>query len=667
MRRNDKFNKSQYHYGMKFSYSLIKRLLPKAPASKKIMEEMNLHAFEVEDVVGDTIEIKLPANRYSDASSHIGIAREIGAIFGLNFKSPIKSIINVPSGKKLVRVEVKDVVACPRYVARYFEINKFPTTPDWMRKSLKACGVQSINGVVDLMNYVMLEVGQPLHAFDADKLEGKIIVRKAKESEKMTTLDDKVFELSKNDLVIADESRALAIAGIKGGKHAGVEKTTKRIVVEAASFDYVGIFKTSRSLKLQTDASVRFAHNLSPELAGLAMDRVTELLVAMGLKLKDSAEVYPVKAKERSVYFDVKKFEKLTGETIEISKAKKYFEALGFSFDGKKVRVPAWRTDIFEFEDLAEELSRMVGFGGMKSIPPMVSIKPTFEDEIFSFSSKFRHLVSRMGFDEVLTTSFAGDEESKISDQSFFGSDVRSVEVLNPISEDKKYMRKGLTSLLLTISEQNSRFFDELKIFEIGKVFAWQGKEVKEKLVLGLAVGGKKRKDSALLVKGAMDEVLRGAGISDFVFEEERGHLYIKVGGRVIGFLRDFENFGKAKGWVLATGELDLSQIISMAEEEFAYKPIPKYPAIMRDISLVVDGLVRIGDIIEEISLVNEKLIVDVDLVDEYWDEKFGSKQSLTFRVVFQADDHTLTDGEVNLEMENVVAILKEKFQSEIR
>ncbi len=652
---------------MKFSYSLIKKLLPKAPSSKRIMDEMNLHAFEVEDVKGDAIEIKLPANRYSDASSHIGIAREVGAIFGLSFKSPVKSLINIPSGKKLVQVEVKDKQACPRYMARYFEINKFPATPDWMKKSLKSCGVQSINGVVDLMNYVMLEVGQPLHAFDADKLDGKIIVRKAKSGERMTTLDDREFELSSNDLLICDESRALAIAGIKGGKHAGVLKNTKRIVVEAASFDYVGIFKTSRSLKLVTDASARFAHNLSPELAGLAMDRVTELLVKAGAKLKDSAEVYPSKVKESTIYFDLKKFEKLTGESIEMAKVKKYFDALGFNFDGKKVRVPAWRTDVSEFEDLAEELSRMVGFGGMKSIAPLISVKPTMEDEIFSFSSKFRHLISRMGFDEVLTSSFVGDDAENISRRSFFGSDARNVEVLNAISEDKKYMRKGLTSLLAPVLEQNSRFFDDAKIFEIGKVFAWQGKEAKEKLILGVAVGGKKRKDSALLVKGAIDESLRSVGITDYVFEEEDGHLIVRVGGRVIGFLRDFESFGKAKGWILSVGELDLSALIPMASEEFAYKPIPKYPAVMRDISIVVDSAVRIGDILEEISLANEKLISDVDLVDEYWDEKFGSKQSLTFRVVFQSDDHTLTDNEVNIEMENIVSILREKYQIEIR
>ena len=652
---------------MKFSYSLIKKLLPKAPASRRIMEKMNLHAFEVESVEGDTLEIKLPANRYSDASSHIGIAREVGAIFGLPFKSPVRSIINVPSGKRLVNVEVKEKQACLRYIARYFEIDKLPVTPDWMKKSLKSCGVQSINGVVDLMNYVMLEVGQPLHAFDADKLVGKIIVRKAKPEERITTLDGKDFILSRNDLVIADESRALAIAGIKGGKHAGVEKTTKKIVVEAASFDYVGIFKTSRFLKLQTDASLRFAHNLSPELAGLAMDRVTELLVKAGAKLKDSAESYPVKAKGTTVYFDLKKFEKLTGETIDMGKVKKYFEALGFGFDGKKVQVPAWRSDVFEFEDLAEELSRMVGFGGMKSIPPMVSIKPTFEDEDFLFSSRFRHLLSRMGFDEVLTSSFVGDELNKISDQSFFGADFRNVEVLNPIAEDRKCMRRGLTPLLASVIEQNSRFFNEAKIFEIGKVFAWHGKSAEEKLVLGLAVGGKKKSDSALLLKGAMDEILRSVGLTDFIFEEISGHLYIKIGNRAIGFLRDFENFGKAKGWTLAVGELDLSHIIEIAEEEFAYKPIPKYPAVMRDISLVVDGSVRIGDIVEEISLINEKLVADVDLVDEYWDEKFGSKQSLTFRVVFQADNHTLTDEEVNVEMERIVGMLKDKFQIEIR
>lgn len=653
---------------MKFSHSLLKKLLPKLPSGQKTAEILSRHSFEVESVKGDTLEIKLPANRYSDASSHAGIARELAAALGLNFRDPVKNIINAPSGKGLFGVRVEDRGLCRRYSGRLFKLKKVWTSPPWLKKILKSCGIQSINGVVDIMNYAMLVTGQPMHAFDADMVEGKIIVREAKKGEKITTLDAKRIELPARTLLISDEKKLLAIAGIKGGKEAGVIAKTGRIIVEAANFDPTSIFKTSREIKLQTDASLRFAHDLSPALVQDGMDFATALLAAAGADLLDGVDIYPKKAADKLIAFDVASYEKLTGERTDIKEAKKYFEALGFEFSGKKVRVPAWRADVSEFEDLAEELTRFLGYDRLASVPPNVAIRPVADDLEFSFSSRVKEFLSRAGLDEVYNSSFYGEKEVAESKESFFGSDSPAVELENPIAENRKYLRRNLTPLLMKNAEWNSRFFQKIRIFELGKTFAYVGGSVSEKLVLGIMAAGRKDKDGVLELKGHLSELLRSFGATDFFFERAGGGLLkLMVDGADIGFIRQFSSVPGAKQWVAASAELDAGALSRMVSEEHEYKPLPKYPEVARDISVIIDRSLGIGDIVEEISLANEKLIEDVDLADEYWDEKFGPKQSLTFRIVFRSDERTLGDEEVNAEMAKIAERLERKFGAEIR
>ena len=244
---------------MKFSYALIKQLVPKLKNKKELVEKLNLHSFEAEELAGDVFDVSIAPNRFSDAASHWGIAREIAAILGKNFRMPIRHQIS-KTAKAPFKVEIKDKNLCPRYAAQYFENVKIGPSPKWMQKILLDCGLRPISNVVDIMNYAMLETGQPLHAFDYDKLatsnkrQATVIVRRAKKSEKIRTIDDKIYELPENIFVIADGKRPIAIAGIKGCKDTEVHKKTSRILVEAANFNAQSIYKSSKFLKLQTDA-----------------------------------------------------------------------------------------------------------------------------------------------------------------------------------------------------------------------------------------------------------------------------------------------------------------------------------------------------------------------------------------------------------------------------
>ncbi len=650
---------------MKFSYQLIKRFLPKVPPAGKLVEGLNMHSFEVEGVSGDIIEIKLPANRYSDASSHLGIAREVGVIFGTPLKNPIKTLVNLPAGRGLIKVKIQASKLCLRYSARVFELpKKYMASPAWLKASLKSCGVQSISFVVDLMNYAMLVTGQPLHAFDAEDIEGAIVVRLAKRKERITTLDDRHLELTDDVLLIADEKKPLAIAGIKGGKDAGVTGKTRRIVVEGANFEMANIMRSSRELKLHTDASLRFSHNLSPALVDLGLDLITAELKAAGAKLLDTAEVYPKKQGEEVISYDIGNYEKLIGAKIAPEIVKKIFSGLGFELDGKKVRVPAWRNDIESPEDLSEELARFVGYGKLQSRPPLIAVRPIEEAQEYSFGEKIRRIMPHMGFDEVYNSSFWGERELSSAKETLFGMH-KPLEIENPISEDKKILRMSLVELLLKNAEDNARFLENMRIFELGKIFAY-GRPTQEKLSIGFCIAGKGNSKALLELKGAMDELLKEFGMTDVVFAPKAGSVRIILSGVELGYIRTMRLPG-TKGYFAAVGELDAGVVFESVSEERAFKPLPKFPEIIRDISLVVKKDVRIGDIAEDISLANPEIIEDVDLADEYTDEGLGDRQSLTFRIVFQAKDRTLNDEEVNSETEKIIGLIRKKFDIELR
>lgn len=677
---------------MKFSYTLLKKLVPEIKNPKALEQLLSLYSFEVDSIEGKTFDIKLPANRYGDAASHWGIAQEVAAAMGIPFgeQRAIATLLAKPVaivGKTPLTVVVQDKELCPRYIGAYCENVKVTESPKWIKDVLAECGMRPINNVVDVMNYVMLETGQPLHAFDYDKLEGgKIVVRRAEKGETITTLDDQHVKLTPEMLVIADAKHPLAIAGIKGGKRAEVDRHTKRIVIESANFDSVSIYKTSRAIGILTDASARFSRSLSPELATLGVIRAKMLLQEiMGMMQKGVIDIYPKKQSKRMVKFDLVACNAFLGTRFDAKTVRTYFELLGFvitPIDKKTpittgtffVTVPPLRTDIEHPHDLYEEVVRLHGFNNLQSAMPRIHLVPSGSEDDITLKDKIRAVLASLGVDEVYNHSFVGEQ---------FGGhdkDIREELVVleNPISKEYEYMRPTLAAGLHDNVTSNSRYFDDVAIFEIGRVFSRYHKDIKENNMLGMVLAGK-GKEQFFELKGLLHELFRRIGLTDVSMVEDKERevrfagayvnehemVYIESNGEHVGYLATMK--GMPAKWNGSIVELDLAVLTKLVVAEHEYLPLPKYPSIVRDISLLVSVDARVGDIMQEIQFTNVDHIQDVDLIDEYENPALDRKRSLTFRIVFQADDRTLTDAEVNKEMEVVVALLKKKFSAEIR
>ena len=655
---------------MKFSYSLIKKLVPELHSAEHLRDLLSAHLFEVESIEGNTIDIKILPNRYSDAASHLGIAREVAAILNTKVVLPKSSVkkFSRAAGELDLIVKVEERKLCPRYMARYFEIEGVSDSPDWMQASLISCGMRPINAVVDIMNYAMLFTGQPLHAFDADKLKS-IIVRRAAPEEKIETLDGNNLVLSGDDLVIADGVDVLAIAVIKGGKRAEVTAKTKRIIIEAANFDAAAVYKTSKKLKLATDASVRFSHNLSPALPEKGLFVATELLAEIcGARVGEVVDIYPVRVRPVILKFSEDELQKILGVKISKPVALGFLKRLGFAVSGDRVRIPAERMDIERFEDLADEIIRLYGYDKLPAVPPHAALRPTEHDDKILLKSRLRDLLAASGFSEVYNYSFISSRELDLLGKK----DAPALK--NPISAEYEYLRPGLASGLLKNIEDNFRFFDAVRLFEIGRVFELKDGGVSEKTVLGLALADKKQ-NLFFEAKGVVDEILRRLGLIDrslqelgmdirFIVAEES--LRVESDHHVLGYIGTVkENI--SRNTIIC--ELDIDKLLQLVTEEREYEPISKYPAVTRDISLLINRDVRMEKILQIIQEVSPKLVYDVDLIDYYEDDsKLGAEdKSLTFRIVFQSSEKTLTDEEVGGEMEKIISVLRSKFTAEIR
>jgi phenylalanyl-tRNA synthetase beta chain len=419
---------------MKFSYTLIKKIIPEVKSKKQIVDALNYYAYEVEDLSGNVFDVKVPANRFSDAASHLGIAKELACILNLPFKYKFDFKF-----KKLkesdFKVEIKNKKLCLRYAALRLDNVNVEESPGWLQKILIECGLNPINNVVDIMNYVMLFLGEPMHAFDFDKLEGsKILIRNAKEGEKVITLDEKEIKLNENILVIADIKKPIAIAGIKGGKETGVDKNTKRILVEAANFEPANIYRTYKSLGLPTDAALRFSHRLSLNLPLLGLKLAEKLLreITKGkvTGFYDSLGGRVVN-EQKDVLFDLEKFNKFIGLEIKKDVAYEFLKKLGFKKVGNNIwSTPFLRLDIENSEDVFEEITRLYGYNFI--LPQTTSVKllnTTLNEEII-WKEKIRKMLIGFSLNEASNYSFVSEKDLK--ENNF---DLEQVfELINPIS-----------------------------------------------------------------------------------------------------------------------------------------------------------------------------------------------------------------------------------------
>ena len=693
---------------MKFSYNLLKKYVDTKLSPEELAEILTLKTAEVEGTLklnGDYIlDVKILPNR-SDLLSHYGIAREIAALTGgklgeidLDHKETSEKTSD------LLKVEIKNPELCPRYTAQVIKNVKIGESPKWLKDTLVSLGLKSINNIVDAANYVMLEMGQPLHAFDFDKLETsdkkqaskKIIVRNARQGEKITTLDEAKteYELGENTLLIADEEKPLAIAGIKGGYGSEIIESTRTIVLESANFDRTNIRRTSANLGLRTDASIRFSYGLDPNLAGQAIRRAAKLIqeLAGGEITKGNVTVYPREIKPWKISVKKPYVNSLIGAQIPEKEVGKILSRIcqPVKSDANKfvVTVPTYRLDIQTPEDVIEEIARIYGYENIKPVPPAMSIyRPAesraSEDWDVEQTTRARNLMKNilkgMGFAECYNYSFLSEKAKEAFNVS------NAPEIANPISQEAKYLRTGLIPGLILATVKNLRFSDSVRLFETGNVFSQKGDEVEEKEIIAGVIAGKQ---VFIELKGAVESFFRQLGIDDAEFSDITNPSYstkdwyhparvaeVQIGEETIGLIGDLHphiksGLGIKQDLEMAQFSFLMAPLIKAMEEELEFEPIPKYPTIIRDISLLVSKDVKISEILNRIEEVDaDGIVQDVDVFDIYEDNPDvpEGKKSIAFHIIYRSDNRTLTDEEADKVEQNIKKSLEQGLGAEIR
>ena len=675
-------------------------------SSRELAEALNRFAFDTELTENpEVLEVKVQSNRVSDASGHIGFSEEVARILKTKIarSKPVfkKSPISI---EPKLAVTVADKKLCRRYLAAYCEDLKINVSPKWMQQRLAACGLRPINAVVDILNYVMLEYGQPLHAFDYDKLgkaknQAQIIVRRGKVGEKITSLEDKSYKLIGTELLICDNQQPLALAGIKGGKAVEIHKNTKRIVIEAANFEPVAIRLTAKQLGLKTDASWRFENDLSPELAQVALERSCQLVqeICGGAVAKNFIDIYPGKERPRIVRVTKSEIEKILGVVVPL----KEFERILGTFSEKvqkekggvyKLIVLPQRRDIRLREDVAEEVMRLYGCDKIPATQPLAAVRIPQFDVSAATAEFFQDNLVKLGFNETLNYSLISEAETKV----FRFAPQVIVRVANPASELYSYLRPGLLVGLLRNLKLNLKFSAGMKIFEIGKVFSKRnhGNEYipKEQMQLELVAaglpacagkpaqaGGKDGQQQFFELKGAVENLLAQCGLTqeDYEFKKEDLLPYAKGESASLILRSALSSQAGGKTQIGVLGNLDsriLSQYgidcpVAHAELGFEFLPVKprkftpfsKYPFVTRDLSVFVPSATTIGEVENFIRSGASKLLVGLEVFDVF--EKSG-KSSLSFHLVFGSMVRTLTDTEVQVEMKKIISLLaKQSFE----
>jgi phenylalanyl-tRNA synthetase beta chain len=663
---------------MKFSHNWLQSFFDKKlPRPEKLAEVLTMHSFEVEDVEkfgkDFVLDIDVLPNR-TDCYSHFGMAREISAILGLKLKEEKWKLDEDKNLKAENFASIKIVSGCNRYSARIIFDAKVGESPDWIKERLEVCGIKPINNVVDITNYVMLELGQPLHAFDLEKIEGKkIIVRFAKKGEKILTLDDEEYDLDKDILVIADSKKPIAIAGIKGGKETGISEKTKVILLESANFDPITIRRASIKLDLKTDASMRFSHGLDPNLTEIAANRAAYLIseICGGKAAKGILDYYPEKVFPKKIKLEIGKVESLLGTKIPKQKILKILKSLGFKVNQKLiVEVPTFRRDVLIQEDLIEEIGRIYGYEKIEKKFPVSALVPPKKNPAIFWENFVKDVLVSLGFTEVYNYSFLSKE-----DIENFGFEKEAIEIENPASAFYQFLRPSLIPGLIKNVQKNQTEFSEIKIFEIGRIF----KSKKEKKALAGVITGEKFFEA----KGVIDTLLKKMGISNFYFdfyeptpEESKISIWqikksaeIKINGDEVGFLGEIsrkilEKY-KIKDEVVAF-DIDFEKLTNLATEEHEYEPFSIYPAIIRDISVLVPKDVLVEDVMNVIEETAGKLIRDIDLFDIY-EEIEEDRKSLAFHIIFQLKDRAILPEEVENGFQKIVENLEKNPNWEVR
>ncbi len=675
---------SEKELGISDSHEGIMVLPPDAPVGVPLA-----------DYLGDAIlNLEVTPNR-PDCLSVIGIAREIAALTGQSLRlSEISYEEVLPPTEQQVAVEIRASDLCPRYCASLITGVKIAESPPWLQHRLLAGGMRPINNIVDITNYVMLEYGQPLHAFDYSLVRGKrIIVRRAASGEKMTTLDGVERLLSGDMLVIADAERSVAVAGVMGGANSEVAPETTSILLEAASFNPASIHYTGRTLGLPSEACMRFERGISPELTVPALKRATQLMVQLagGKAARGWVDVYPGKRETMPILLSTAEVKRILGIEFSFDRIINVLVSLGFDCQRQSaaevmVTAPHWRSDIRLTVDLIEEVVRITGYDQIPTTTLSQPIPKQNPEPVIGLKRQMRNKLAGYGFQEIISYSLTSlDMLNKLSPESR-PLKLMPLRVMNPMTVEQEYLRPNLRTGLLSALSANRKYEEGgIKLFELGRVYLARSKELPEEreMLCGILNGprlemswhGSDRTLDFFDAKGVVEGLLGQFSIA-VSFEsssDESMHsarqASIVVSGKKVGIVGEFhprvaENFDISGATYLF--EIDLAVLLPFALGNRVFQPIPRFPAVVRDMALVVDDEVahqRVLDVIKTSPLVER-----VALFDVYSGEQVPKgKKSLAYRITFQSPTQTLTDDEVNRVQQQILDKLSRDLGATLR
>ena len=631
--------------------------------------------------LGDTVlDIGITPNR-SDCLSMIGIAREAAALTGKKMKMPdVKVRESAQDVSLLSSVTIEDADLCPRYTARLIQNVTIGGTPVWMKTRLEAAGLRAINNVVDVTNFVMLEMGQPLHAFDFRFLEeGRIVVRKSKPGEEFISLDEKSRLLPENTLLICDGKKPVAIAGIMGGLNSEVKEDTRTILLESAYFNPASIRRSSRRLGMPTDAAFRFERGIDPEGVVRALDRAAQLIAELsgGEVCRNYLDEYPAKIKAvENIPLRMDRVRQVIGARVPAREAVRILKSIGMALrrEGKgayRVTPPSFRVDIEREIDLIEEIARLYGYDRVPSTLPSVSVSEAETVPRLALEERIRQLMTGAGYSEIINYSFSSPDSAEALGLSPEDERRRFVVIKNPLTEDQSIMRTTLAYGLLETLKKNLRNASfNLKLFEIGRTFfkRHDGELPEERNILAALAAGKVSDDlwgSKVSVdfydlKGSLENIFQDLKLDSCRCRTETSEPFLHPGqscGVYIGDVR-VGFLGKAHPEVLKKMdirsdaylfEINLDLLGKQTGRRIRYRELSKFPAVQRDVAFVVPESMESEKMLEIVLSQHEDLLENVSIFDIYSGKGLEERtKSLGLRFSYRALDRTLTDAEIN-------------------
>ena len=626
----------------------------------------------------DTIfDVEITPNR-GDLLSHVGLAREISALVGQPLRSPIAKTPRVAPTLQTGGVTISAERECPFYSARRIENVTVGPSPEWLRAKIESVGIRSINNVVDITNFVMLELGQPLHAFDADKLEGSINVRLAQADEKFLALDGKTYSLRATDLVIADQSRPVAIAGVMGGEETGVTAATKNVLLESAYFRPEAVRKTARELSLPSDSSYRFERGIDPGMTIRASERAANLIheIAGGSPLKETDIAGDLPNSPPDVRLRPERADKILGVHLESSRMDEILTRFGLIKSGQvSWTIPSFRRDLVREEDLIEEIVRVQGIDNIKPTDRSRSTPLSAADHAYDFEAELRQQLIAAGLNEVRT--------SRLIPRALIGSGFAesAAHLRNPLNEDHVALRPSLIPGLLDVVGRNLRAgMSSIALFELGRVFDPETALEEQRLAIILTGarsdatdwrGDNKRRFDIFDVKGVIDSI----AVSCRRDYAKTSHpslalaAQIKLNAKPAGILgqltRSLANGLDATSAVFVA-EFNLTAIFAGRSATKRFTEIDKFPAVTRDIALIAPDQLAHAEIIRVINSPKEELLASVDLFDLFGGSAENAvgegRKSVAYSLTYRSNNRTLTNDEVNAAHSRI----RERLQTEL-